>query len=83
MTDIVEEPTKAFNDGQSTSRSIKKTFRFAGQDPWVERKNEFKAHLDSLSKLPLYQIVENVLEHRTPRKLQGADELEEDEEEAV
>ena len=49
----------------------------------MERKNEFKARLDSLAKLPLYQMLENVLEHRTPGRLPGADELEEDEEAAV
>ena len=68
MTDIVEESTKDFNYGQRTSRSINKAFRFAGQDTWVERNNEFKAHLDSLAKLTLYQMVENVLEHHTPGK---------------
>ena len=79
MTDIVEESTKDFNYGQRTSRSINKAFRFAGQDTWVERNNDFKAHLESLAKLPLYQMVENFLEQRTPGNLPGADELEEDE----
>ena len=49
MTDIVEELTNAFYDGQSNSRSIKKVFSFTGQDPWVERKNNLKAHIDSLA----------------------------------
>ena len=83
MTGIFEESTKDFSDGKRTSRFIKKTFRFAGQDPWVERKNKFKAHLNSLAKLPIYQIVENVLEHRTPGKLPGVYELEEEEDAAA
>ena len=83
MTDIVEESTKAFNDVQSTSRSIENTLRFDGKDPWVESKNKFKDHLDSLAKLPLYQMVENVLEHHAPGKLPGADEFEEDDEAAI
>ena len=45
----------------------------------MESKNAFKAHLDSIPKLPLYQMVENILEHRTHGKLPGADQLEEDE----
>ena len=68
MTGVVEDSTKAFNDGQRTSRSIEKAFRFSGQYPWVKSKNKFKAHLDSLAKLTLYQMVENVLEHHTPGK---------------
>ena len=79
MTDIVEKSTKAFNDGKRTSRSIEKAFRFAGKDTWADSKNKFKAHLDSLAKLPLYQMVDNVLEHRTPGKIPVADELEEEE----
>ena len=53
MTDTVAESTKALNYGQHTSRYIKKYFRFSGQDPWVEIKNELKAHIDSLDKLKL------------------------------
>ena len=55
MTNIVEDSTNYFNYEQRTSRSIKKAFRFSGQDPWVEIKNNFKAHPNSLAKTPLYQ----------------------------
>jgi len=54
MTEIVEQAVKEFNEGQRVSRSIKKTFRSAGQDPWVECEVEFKAHLDKLATLPSY-----------------------------
>ena len=83
MTNIVEDSTNYFNYEHRTSMSIKKALRFAGQDPWVEITNDFKAHLNSLDKPPLYLMVENVLEHRTPVKLPGAFELKEDEESAV
>ena len=53
MTDTVDESTKALNYGQHTSRYIKKDFRLAGQDPWEERKNGLKAHMDSLAKFQL------------------------------
>ena len=53
MTDTVDESTKALNYGQHTSRYIKKDFRFSEQDPWVERKNDLKAHVNSLAKLKL------------------------------
>ena len=49
----------------------------------MEIKNEFKAHLDSLAKLPLYQMVDNVLKHRTRGKIKGGNELEEDEETVI
>ena len=49
----------------------------------MKRKNGLKAHVDSLAKLQLYQMVENVLEHRTPVKLPGADKIEEDHEAAI
>ena len=49
----------------------------------MESKNYVKAHLNSLAKLPIYQIVENVLEHRTPGKLPGADKFGEDREAAI
>ena len=81
ITDIDEKSTKDFHDGKRISRSIEKDFRFAGQNPWVERKNKFKAHLNSLAKLQLYQMVENVLRNRTPAKLPGANKLEEGAEE--
>ena len=79
MTDTAEESTKALNYGEHTSRYIKKDFRFARQDPRVERKNGLVAHIYSLAKLKLYQMVDNVLEHRTPGKIPVADELEEEE----
>ena len=53
MNDTVEESTKALNYGQHTSRYIKKDFRFAGQDPRVDRKNSLKAHINSLVKLQI------------------------------
>ena len=53
MTEIVEAATKKFNDGQKESKSIAKTFISAGQDPFSDCEAEFKAHLDSLSKLPV------------------------------
>ena len=53
MTDTADESTKALNYGQHTSRYIKKDFRLAGQDPWEERKNGLKAHMDSLAKFQL------------------------------
>ena len=53
MTDTVDESTKALNYGQHTSRYIKKDFRLVGQDPWEERKNGLKAHMDSLAKFQL------------------------------
>ena len=45
---------KEFNAKQRSTESIKKTFITAGQNPWKDCKDEFKAHLDKLSKLPLY-----------------------------
>ena len=54
MTEIVEAATKKFNDSQKESKSIAKTFVSAGQDPFADCEAEFKAHLDSLAKLPLY-----------------------------
>ena len=56
MMEIIEECVVEFNADQRKTRSVEKTFRYAGQDPWVECENEFKAHLDSLSKLPLYHF---------------------------
>ena len=53
MTDTVAESIKGLNCGQHTSRYMKKYFRFAGQDPWVERKNGLKAPINSLAKLQL------------------------------
>ena len=49
----------------------------------MERKNELNAHIESLAKLKLYQKAENVLVHRTPEKLPGADKLKEDQEAAI
>ena len=64
MTDIVEKAVKTFNAAQRSKRSIAKTFKSAGQDPWSPCADEFKAHLDELAKLPLYQLVENGIESR-------------------
>ena len=71
MTEIVEAATKNFNDGQKESRSIAKTFLAAGQDPFSNCEAEFKAHLDSLAKLPLYGD-EGSLEVRTIENHRGA-----------
>ena len=54
MMDIIEESVKEFNFKQRGTESIKNTFIQAGQHPWKDCKDEFKAHLDKLSKLPLY-----------------------------
>ena len=69
MTDIVEKAVKTFNSHQRTKRSIAKTFRNAGQDPWNPCEEDFKAHLDGLAKLPLYQLMEDGIESRTGVKL--------------
>ena len=74
MTEIVEEAVRIFNAGQRTSRSIEKTFRSAGQDPWVNCEKEFKAHLDALAKLPLRSIMEKSIAARTAKKLPGGDD---------
>ena len=75
MTEIVEAATKKFNDGQKESKSIAKTFISAGQDPFSDCEAEFKAHLDSLSKLPVYgygsledKVIEN---HRGAQLIDG------------
>ena len=55
MTELVEQSRMTFNAGQLATRSIAKTFKAAGQHPWEECEEEFKAHLDALEKLPLYK----------------------------
>jgi hypothetical protein len=67
MTEIIEEAVKEFNTGQLETRSILKTFISAGQHPWKVCEVQFKAHLDNLSKLPLYggcKTVQEVLQER-------------------
>ena len=77
MTDIVEKAVKTFNSHQRTKRSIAKTFRNAGQDPWNPCEEDFKAHLDELAKLPLYRIMEDGIESRTGVKLPAGEDGEE------
>ena len=67
--DIIEEVVVDFNAGQRKTRSVEKTFRLAGQDPWVDCEEEFKAHLDSLSKLPLYKTAKTVADVLTDRNI--------------
>ena len=54
MMEIIEDAVKRFNQRQRETESIKRTFISAGQHPWKDCKEEFKRHLDGLSKLPLY-----------------------------
>ena len=54
MIDIIENSVKDFNMGQRETRSVEKTFISAGQHPWKDCKEQFKAHLNYLSTLPLY-----------------------------
>ena len=54
MMELVEASVKEFNVGQRKTRSIEKTFISAGQHPWMDCEEQFEAHLDGLSKLPLY-----------------------------
>ena len=83
MTEIVEEAHKIINEKQRTTRSIEKTFRAAGQDPWVDCDAEFKAHLDKLSELPLYGLVNKGIETQRAAVLeQDADGVEMEEESA-
>ena len=63
MTKIVEKAVKRFNDLQKESKSIAKTFKKAGQDPYsADCEAEFKAHLESLAKLPSYQTPADIEE---------------------
>lgn len=81
MMDIIEEVVVEFNADQRKTRSVENTFRFSGQDPWVDCEKEFKNHLDSLSKLPLYKTAKSVadvltdrtIETNTPAELPGED----------
>ena len=90
MTELVEKSVKIFNDGQRGNPSIAKTFKSAGQHPWEACEEEFKAHLDSLEKLPLYksasreeQIMNNNISSQSPTVIGDAtaagDELEAEE----
>ena len=54
MIDIVEESVREFNARQRETSSIRNTFVSAGGDPWKDCSVEFKAHLNTLSELPLY-----------------------------
>ena len=45
-----------------------------GQDPWDESddyKTMFKEHLDSLAKLPMYELMEREIENQTGVSVQG------------
>ena len=90
MMEIIEKAVKQFNDRQRETKSVKKEFVNAGQDPWKDCKQRFKAHLNSLSKLPLYggckttsDIIEDRnLKGRTSLKVPDFD-LEQEEEEVM
>ena len=92
MTEIVEQSVKTFNDKQCGNPSIRNTFKKAGQHPWEDCEEDFKAHLDALEKLPLYKnetshaprIMENNINARSPTVIgdtrADGDEMEQDEE---
>ena len=69
MTEIVEEARKIFNQGQRSSRSIAKTFKSAGQDPWDHSEDEFKAHLYKLAELPVYALMQRGIKNCTGASL--------------
>lgn len=55
MADIVEAAVKGFNQDERQRRSIEKTFRKAGQDPWCHDEDLFKSHLDDLTQSSLFK----------------------------
>jgi len=67
MTEITEAAVKEFNrlERKDNRRSIAKTFKSAGQDPWDHCEEAFKEHLDALEKLPMYKMMEARIEART------------------
>ena len=76
MTGIIEEAHRIVNERQHKTRSIEKTFRAVGQDPWVDYEAKFKAHLDKLAKLPLYGLVQKGVESQMAAVLeQSPDEV--------
>ena len=54
MMDIIKGSVREFNKRQRDTASISKTFVLAGQNPWKDCNEEFKAHLDRHSELPLH-----------------------------
>ena len=62
MMKIIEDSICQFNNRQIETESIRKTFVSAGQHPWKDCKEEFKAHLDRLSFLPLYGGCKSIVE---------------------
>ena len=84
---IIKNSVKNFNIGQRETRSVEKTFISAGQRPWKDCKEQFKAHLGYLSTLPLYggckrrSVMEALMDKATEDKaelalLPGADAVE-------
>ena len=60
MMDIVEEAVKKINTEQLTNPTIRHSFQKAGQDPWFDWDEVFKAHLDSLEQDALYKkLIDN------------------------
>ena len=54
MIEVIAQAIRKFNDRQHETESTRKTFVPTGQNLWRPCKDEFNAHLDKLSDLPLY-----------------------------
>ncbi len=59
LIDIIEKAVKKMNRQQQQNPTIRKMFKKAGQDPFMQSIHEFKQHLDSLSKDSMYKTIIN------------------------